>query len=442
MAHRGRVAVMVLALAGTLAASQASAAEAHRWVQYVPGGIEARALTDGPACPAATLDGAPAAMQPRAAPGEGYPILACALSLPPGTRAATVDSVPLRLPAADPRRILVLADTGCRMKGAKVQACNDITQWPFRVIAAVAATTRPDLVLHLGDYHYRETACPAGNAGCAGSPYGDNWAVWRADFFDPAAPLLAAAPWVMVRGNHEECDRGGKGWSRTLDPRPFDLAAGCIPGNADPYAVALPGLTLGVMDVATADGDAVSIPQANAFRRAFEAVGEAMGRAGGQAGHQAEGQAASGQPGWLLLHRPIWSGEEMKNGQAVGANRTLAAAALDGSIPATVSAMFSGHHHTFAVLNYDPAAGLPPQVIAGHGGNYADEGLPADPAGMNILGVRVASGINQHGYGFLLLERGDAGWTATSHDMRGNPVRTCTVGIRQVTCGPQRPAGG
>lgn len=406
----------------TLAAP--AAAEACRWVQYVPGGLEARAITDGPACPVATLDGAAVPMVARAAPGPDYPVLVCAATLPPGARAAAIDGVPLRLPVADPRRILVLADTGCRMKGSKVQACNDINQWPFRVIASVAATTKPDLVIHLGDYHYRETACPDGNLGCAGSPFGDTWAVWRADFFSPAEPLLAAAPWIAVRGNHEECNRGGRGWSRTLDPRPFDPAAACIAGGAEPYTVALPGLTLGVLDVATAEEDKVSEPQASAYRRQFQVLGEAMGN----------------QPGWLLLHRPIWSAEEMKNGQPVGANQTLAAAARNDAIPAMVSAMFSGHHHTFQVLNYDPAARLPPQVVAGHGGDYADEGVPLDPAGMSIMGVRVASGMNQHGFGFLLLERGDGGWTATSHDLRGNPVRSCAIGVRVVTCGPQRTA--
>jgi len=407
------------------AATPAAAADAYHWVQYVPGGLEGRAVTEAGSCPAATLGGAPAAMQVRAAPGEGYPVLVCALPIPAGTAAAAIGGVPLRLPAADPQRILVLADTGCRMKGAKAQACNDITQWPFRAVAAAAATLKPDLVIHLGDYHYRETACPAGNLGCAGSPYGDNWAVWRADVFSPAEPLLLAAPWVMVRGNHEECDRGGKGWSRTLDPRPFDPAQPCIPGNADPYTVALPGLTLGVLDVATMEEDAVQPAQADAARRHMRQVGGAL----------------DGKPGWLLLHRPIWSAEEMKRGQPIGANQTLAAAASNGGMPDGVTTLFSGHHHTFQVLNYDPAANLPPQVVAGHGGDYADEGVPDDPAGLSILGVRVASGMNQHGYGFLMLTRGADGWAATSHDVRGNPVRTCTIGVRMVTCGPQRTSG-
>ena len=132
----------------------------------------------------------------------------------------------------------------------------------------------------------------------------------------------------------------------------------------------------------------------------------------------------------------------MKDGQAVGANQTLAAAARDGGIPSGVSAMFSGHHHTFQMLNYDPGAQVPPQIVAGHGGDYADEGVPSDSAGLSTLSVRVDGGMNQRGYGFLMLEKGDAGWTATSHDIRGNPVRSCAIGVRMVTCGPQRASSG
>jgi hypothetical protein len=100
-------------------------------------------------------------------------------------------------------------------------------QWPFHFIADVVAQTKPDLVIHVGDYHYRETPCPRGHDGCAGSPFGDTWSVWRADFFAPADTLLKMDPWVFVRGNHELCDRGGKGWSRMLERFPFDAAAGC-----------------------------------------------------------------------------------------------------------------------------------------------------------------------------------------------------------------------
>ena len=89
-------------------------------------------------------------------------------------------------------------------------------RWPFATIAAIIAGHRPDLVVHLGDYYYRESSCPDGEEGCAGSPFGDRWSSWNADFFAPARPLLRSAPWVFVRGNHEGCERGGKGWYRFL----------------------------------------------------------------------------------------------------------------------------------------------------------------------------------------------------------------------------------
>ncbi len=41
-----------------------------------------------------------------------------------------------------------------------VQACNDPAQWPFERVADAAAATAPDLVIHVGDYHYREGALP------------------------------------------------------------------------------------------------------------------------------------------------------------------------------------------------------------------------------------------------------------------------------------------
>ncbi|MFX8848454.1 hypothetical protein ABTM68_19140, partial [Acinetobacter baumannii] len=64
--------------------------------------------------------------------------------------------------------------------------------------------------------------------------------------FAPAKPLLEAAPWIVARGNHETCSRGGQGWWRLLDPRPLESARDCNdPANdakgdySPPYAVSL-----------------------------------------------------------------------------------------------------------------------------------------------------------------------------------------------------------
>ena len=100
------------------------------------------------------------------------------------------------------------------------------------------AQFQPDLVVHVGDYFYRDTTCKPGlnnfgagqnNSDCntptspAYVAWGDVFDSWNSDLFFPGQTLLATAPWVMVRGNHESCGRGAKGWFAMLEPRPYDF---------------------------------------------------------------------------------------------------------------------------------------------------------------------------------------------------------------------------
>jgi hypothetical protein len=397
-----------------LAASSASAEIVYRWAQYGPAGLEARTVTDQPACPPAEVDGQPARMNVRAAPGEAFPVTVCALPVPAAATAVAIAGVPLAIPAAAPQRILVIGDTGCRLKGAYVQACNDPAAWPFRPIAEVAAHTKPDLVIHVGDYHYRETQCPAGNMGCAGSPFGDTWPAWQADFFSPSETLLQVAPFVFVRGNHEECGRGGKGWSRALAPDAFDVKSGCN-GPGEPFVARLPGLTLAVMDVSSAREDKADETQARIFREQYRAL---AGKLGG--------------PAWLLQHRPIWSPGGVFAGKLVGDNKTLEVAAR-GVIPPDVTLMLSGHHHLFQVLSYK--TGQPAQVVAGHGGDYLNAMSGLEPAGWTFGDVVVEGGINLPGaFGFAIFEKQADGWRLTDHDKLGAVVRSCMFKGRAATC--------
>jgi hypothetical protein len=181
----------------------------------------------------------------------------------------------------------VLGDTGCRIKGKELQDCANPKDWPFPKIAARAAKLKPDLVIHVGDFLYRENACPAGFAGCAGTPYGDNWPTWDVDFFTPAKPLLAAAPWVFVRGNHEDCARAGAGWLRLLGPLPFAAGAPCT-AHLAPYSVPTGAVNLVVMDNADAPDTSVASDLVPIFRSEIASL------------------ATAEAPSWLLLHRPIW----------------------------------------------------------------------------------------------------------------------------------------
>ena len=241
-----------------LAAAPAYAADLPGpWVEFTSdGGVDVRAITaPGMSCPNVVADGTtvPTTTRGQPDPANGpYPLQVCIAHTTTPPRKITVEGIPVPTLHDHIRQIVVIGDTGCRLKDNFVQDCNDPVKWPFATVARLAAAHHPDLVIHVGDYHYRETPCPADHPGCAGSPYGDNWAVWQRDFFNPAAPLLAAAPWVLVRGNHELCDRGGHGWFRLLDPHPdtVDCTA-----TTEPYTLRIDGLTLLMFDSADANDD-------------------------------------------------------------------------------------------------------------------------------------------------------------------------------------------
>ena len=132
-------------------------------------------------CPTVDADGRNLAMTPRSPVPVGFrPV--CEVAIPAGTSAAQVKGQALALPHGEPSRIVVIGDTGCRIKGAEIQNCN--SEWPFESVAKAAAAAQPQLVIHVGDYLYREDACPAGllPQKCGGSPHGDNWETWNADF--------------------------------------------------------------------------------------------------------------------------------------------------------------------------------------------------------------------------------------------------------------------
>jgi hypothetical protein len=438
------------------------------WVQYGPGGsIEARAVVDGNVCPAVYVDLHERPMQVRA-PSDGKFATVCAAhiaketkqaaivfrvyrappphagagvaaweawakeetGLPlPGESASEADwlawsdavnekaqyhIVPLALPMSDPHRIVVVGDTGCRIKGKELQDCSNPKEWPFPKIAAKAARLKPDLVIHVGDYLSRETECPPGFAGCAGNPYGDNWPAWDADFFAPAKPLLAAAPWVFARGNHEDCSREGSGWLRLLGPS--DVGAACAT-HLPPYSVPLGIANLVVMDDADALDTSIVADMVPVYRSEIAAL-------------------ANTPPSWLLLHRPIWGAVTGPLGLPVGGNQTLIAAAGTSGIPAPVELMLSGHIHSFEALNYGAKDHVPPQLIAGFGGDRLDP-VPSILKGtifQGKSGVAVKDGVSLPGFGFLLMTKDADGWTIRVHDANGKIERTCLFHGGRIDC--------
>ncbi len=434
MATAGRRMVAWLGLALLLAAegpahAQSAASEhpsavrpATAWVQLIDGGLaEARAVIEGTECPDAEIDGLRRPMQVRAEPDPAaFPQTVCSLVLPRTARSVSVGGHALPSPPpGEINRIVIMGDTGCRVHDHNVQACNDPRAWPFALVIRRAVSEKPDLIIHVGDYYYRETACPAGYVGCADTPHGDIWPSWQADFFDPAQPLLDAAPWLFARGNHESCSRGGKGWDRLLEAAP--LPRRCSLGSPAFSAPLGGGVTVHVLDSADAE-DRVATPDEIAY------VVNQLARLP---------HGAETHDDWILTHRPFW-GEAPAFALgplgvfSVGINRTEQLAARGKDLSA-VSLILSGHIHHFASFSFGDAR--PAQLVVGTGG---DAGEPFDPAKVHTSEVYIdgleAETLTFQQYGYFVMERGPSGWNGLFKNLDGKPVARCTLTGRALNC--------
>jgi hypothetical protein len=411
-------ALLVLILAGPTFA--AAPGEMRAWVQYGAAGLQIRAVSDAAACPTAIVDGRPAPLALRAAPSPGFPDRLCQLVLPKGARQASLNGQALPIPAGPPRRILIFGDTGCRVKHGLVQDCNNDHGWPFGLVSRLAAAHHPDLVIHVGDYLYRETPCPPGLKACAGSPWGDNWPTWRADFFDPAQPLLAAAPFVFVRGNHETCLRSGAGWFRLLDGASTPTQC---PAASPAYAVDLGDLALYVLDSSSAKDPRAPRREVAQITRQLDILEPRLAQ----------------KPGWLLTHRPVWGLTPFLRIGPFGPleaplNRTEQIAVSSRDLSA-VTMVVSGHIHHFDSLSFGPER--PAQLIVGTGG---DAGEWSDVHAVRQASARIdgltARRLSFAQFGYFLFERQGPDWVGTFRNLDDKPVAVCRAHGRDLTCRP------
>ena len=389
------------------------------WVELGPDGALVRALTPSSACPELTVDGQVRSMRVRAAAtAPDYPITACEAALPAAARSASVGGQALALPVASPRRILVIGDTGCRMEApSDFQACNDPAAWPFARVAARTAAWKPDVIVHLGDYHYRESPCPAGNTGCAGNPSGYNWASWQSDFFGPAAPLLRAAPWIVIRGNHEACNRAGEGWFRFLETRP--RPSQCTDDTAA-YVLRLGAVSLAVIDSAPASDTKAEPKEVARYQAQLAAI------------------AKTTPPyTWLATHRPVWAGVNIggpPNQPTLATGNATLQAAMPRGLPGTVGLLLAGHVHLFEALGFGESR--PPIMVVGNSGTLLDGDIPQSLVGMSFDGQPATTAKLLHQFGYVTMEPAGADWKATVHAVDGSTLTVCTIARRAITCTP------
>jgi len=414
------------------------------WVQVVPPrrGV-LRAITEGARCPAAHFDGQRIPMQERARPSSDYDVLVCELVVPPAVERIEVAGRSLRNVTSKPQRVAVVGDTGCRMKAGHslddgFQNCGDPDDWEFAKVARQVAAWKPDLIIQVGDYIYREHECPEGCGNCAGSPFngpGMRMATWNAEFFDPGKPMLEAAPIVFVRGDHEKCERAGSGYFRFLDGSPLQPCT----DFSDPYALDFEGLQLVVMDTVQAEGTSLS-PElvVDRYARDFE-----------QAAKLATGNT------WLVSHRPIWA---LRPAPAAGAATTtdacdnqtipdelivqdlsvtvqhaLARSTLEGRLPDEVDLVLTGHIHLGEVLSF--TGRRPPQMVVGISGTKLLPSVSTDLVGKEIAGERITHALLLSAHGFFGFDpQPHDVWRADVRDVAGASLATCKVGDKVASC--------
>jgi Calcineurin-like phosphoesterase len=416
-------------LVAAMLATQALPAHAQvfAWVQLGDDNkISARAIVEGGSCPTLKADGVSLVMAVRAGadthlqnvpPGADFGrVTACEAEVRPDTSALLLGDRALPLPPREVRRIVMFGDTGCRIKlgdrDPGLQDCNDTDAWPYAKVAKHAADAKPDLVIHVGDYAYREDACPAAR-NCAG-PWGYGYDSWKADFFEPSQPLFAAAPWIMVRGNHEDCDRAGEGWLRFLDAHTVPKACDDLTGF---FLVKRPGLGFVVMDNAKGPKNGDAAGKARVIERLRAQFRQIVRDVPQQA--------------WLLSHRPF---NALRFASATGyiSDNDIQEAAIGDDLPASVRMIVSGHVHIFEALDFADARA--PQLVVGTGGDNLVDLPPQQSTGVLINGVKVARSLIFARFGYTLWEKAAAAWNAKIFDDDNRLLATCTLVSRALTC--------
>ena len=409
---------------------------------------------------------------PGATTGSAFASLrACQADVPVARRpivSARVGAitVPVKLPHRF-KKIAMFGDSGCRIDDDSdpadidVQDCSDPVAWPLASNSRSIAREKPDMIIFTGDFFYREDPCPAGyEAQCGGSPPPDPSATfndtdygWMADTLIPMAPLFRAAPMLAIRGNHEQCDRGGNGWFLFFEPgdklgpdacAPATLGGPTTPNIADTWHFDAPisnKRTLRLVSVDSAYGRNFDItPWVATQRTAYE---------------QADAQSApkKGRESWLIAHRPMF-GVEPNTQPPAGVNQwtSIDQTAAGYGLIDNYDLLVGSHVHVSQVVKIP---GQPPQLVVGNGGSKPDDfdlanytlpeyGPLADTSGAPLSSdytpYPTASYLYtalDYGYGVMIPGNKPGKWHLKQKNYLGEQYADCHLAGPNLTCAGQ-----
>lgn len=295
----------------------------------------------------------------------------------------------------DEIRLITLGDSGCQYSNSSDPRNKcDLSDWTFNNTAIKAAQEKPDVVLHVGDYRYHHQ-----DNDSSGHQRPDSWAYWQLDFFRPGQALIASAPWIMARGNHENCPNDyGYSYSTTYSSAGFNyfLQANVdsqtdqcaktpqsdpftqpnwtakIPGKKDSAGNAIDGHEIIVLDTA---------PDANSKKHNGEDDNTVYQRFKSQFEQAIKDSA--GKSVWWTTHKPPMSLERYATGGSIHQDDDDTRKGLQGALGSSninvlckapqstqgcaPSLLVVGHEHFYQYIDYDSKAS-PDIAIVGNGG--------------------------------------------------------------------------
>ncbi len=170
----------------------------YTWSQVIPGNkLSVRAIIGNNICPIAYIDGEKVEMLNRSSINSGnHTETVCELIIKASAKNISIDNTQIPTLPEKISKIAFIGDTGCRTSALFQQECNSEDSWPLKKNLDSIALHKPDLTIHVGDYHYRKTKCR--KAKKCGNVYGYNKEVWYADWFNPAKDILSQSSFLLL----------------------------------------------------------------------------------------------------------------------------------------------------------------------------------------------------------------------------------------------------
>ncbi|RDD34577.1 Calcineurin-like phosphoesterase [Wolbachia endosymbiont of Cylisticus convexus] len=367
----------------------------YTWSQVIPENkLSIRAIIDNNMCPIAYVDDKKVEMLSRSSINNTETV--CELIVETNAQNISIDNIKVPVLAEKISKIAFIGDTGCRINMLFQQECNSIDSWPLKKNLDSIAFHKPDLIIHVGDYHYRQTKCR--NTQKCGDIYGYSKEAWYADWFEPAKDILTQSPFLFVRGNHESCNRAYEGWFRYLDSYPFSPKK--CEDLVSSWSLDAGPITFFIFDSSSGEDIFTTQSTIDAFERQFDKL-------------------IQDKPTWFLTHKPLWRSPKKEFLTLKSHGNLTQIEAFGDKFPSNVTTIVSGHIHIAQILLMD---NVPDQIIVGNGGAllHAQDQEPVYqnvefdyPNGRNYLAHEVR---NFFGFGFAILSLDDHKFTFYNQD--------------------------